>query len=234
MNTPDRRSSRKKEDRAISFFNLRPSAFICGFILLVTTGCGATKSFGEWMSGNTALANSKKMENPYNPDDRREGLIYLADHDFGHRPPYTTRYQQIAANDPDPLVRATAIRSLNISRDKSATPVFVKALYDPSPLVRLEAAKALYRVPDEAAIPRLLAAATANEENKDVRIAATEALQHYPRLDVARTVVSLLNTRDFGIAWQARRTLKRLTGKDLDYDESAWLQFLTGPGKPLG
>lgn len=192
------------------------------------------RGLGELMTGDTAEANALKMENLNNPDDRRAGMVFLVDHPYGTKPPYTTRYQQIAKGDSDPIVRATAIRSLNRARDKSATPVFIKALVDPSALVRLEAAKALYRLPDENAVEQLRIMVTTSEETKDVRIAAAEALQHYKRLDVARTLISQLNQRDFGIAWQCRRTLKRLTGKDLDYDEAAWLNYLTGPGKPLG
>jgi len=202
--------------------------------LLFLPGCGAMRGLGEMMTGNTAEANALKMENLNNPDDRRDGMIFLVDHPYGTKAPYTTRYAQIAKGDSDPIVRATAIRSLNRSRDKTATPVFINALKDASPLVRLEAAKALYRLPDPAATEQLRLMVSANEETKDVRIAAAEALQHYRRLDVARTLIAQLNQRDFGIAWQCRRTLKRLTGKDLNYDEAAWLNFITGPTKPLG
>ncbi len=228
MNADERRSKRTR------LGHLRSSAFICSLILFFSTGCGAMRNVGELIAGDTPEKNALKMEDPASADQRREGMHFLVDHEFGKHPPYTVRYQQIAANDSDPLVRATAVRSLNISRDKTATKVFIKALSDPSPLVRLEGAKALYRVPDAAAVEKLLAMATANEETKDIRIAAAEALQHYKQLDVGRTLIGLLNTRDFALAWQARRTLKRLTGKDLNYDESAWLQFITGPSKPLG
>jgi len=227
MNADERRSERTP------FSHLRSSALICG-LLLLSTGCGAMRGMTEIISGNTASKNALMMEDQHSADQRREGMIFLVDHEYGHHPPYTTRYQQIALSDTDPLVRAMAVRSLNISRDKTATGVFIKSLSDKSPLVRLEGAKALYRVPDPASVDKLLALATSNEETKDVRIAAAEALQHYKRLDVGRTLVGLLNQRDFGIAWQARRTLKRLTGKDLNYDESAWLNFITGPSKPLG
>ena len=202
-----------------------------GFVL---TGCGAMHHVGEVMSGNTADVAVRKITESPRPDDRREGMLYLTDHDYGLKEPYTKFYRDIAEKDPDPLVRATALRSLNRARDKQATPLFIKALSDPSPLVRLEGAKALYRVPDPAAADKLLAMAMSAEENKDVRIAAAEALQYYRRIDIGRQLVSLLNQRDFGIAWQARRTLKRLTGKDLNYDEAAWLQYITGPSKPLG
>ena len=72
------------------------------------------------------------------------------------------------------------------------------------------------------------------EEDKDVRMAAADALRHYKTLEVARTLVLLLSDRDFGIAWTAHHSLKALTGRDLRYDESAWLEYLTGPEKPFG
>ena len=71
-------------------------------------------------------------------------------------------------------------------------------------------------------------------ENRDVRIAAADALRHYRSLDVARALIAQLSSREFGLAWQSRRSLKNLTGKDLHYDESAWLDYVRGPDKPFG
>ena len=53
-------------------------------------------------------------------------------------------------------------------------------------------------------------------------------------LEVARALVNTLGSRDFGVAWQSRQTLRSLTGRDLRYDEAAWLAYLTGPEKPFG
>ena len=66
------------------------------------------------------------------------------------------------------------------------------------------------------------------------RIAAIDALKHYRTLQIARTLIGVVTERDFAVAWQARKSLKKMTGKDLYYDESAWLQYITGPAKPLG
>ena len=49
------------------------------------------------------------MEDQYFPDERREGINEMVSYDFGKREPYTTRYEQLAQNDEDWLVRATAI-----------------------------------------------------------------------------------------------------------------------------
>jgi len=192
---------------------------------------GVTQFFQN-LSGDTP-AKYAKMTMSDSADARRVGINGLVEKDFGRRPPYTDRYADLASMDPDPLVRATAIRALNQSRDKSRTKLFIKSLADANPQVRLEAAKALRRVPDPDAAEPLLKVLNAPDEEKDVRIAAADALQHYKRLDVARSLVAMLSNRDFGLAWQSRRSLKSLTGRDLFYDDAAWLQYLTGPDKPF-
>lgn len=200
----------------------------------------AAKRAGWWindvadnLTGETPARYARMMESA-NPDARRAGINWLAGRPFGERPPYTTRYAQIAGADPDPLVRATAIRALNRSRDRGATAVYVKALSDPIEQIRLEGAKALNRTPDPEARDALLKLLRKPDESKDVRIAAADALKHHKNLEVARALASFLGDRDFGIAWQSHRSLRDMTGRDLRYDEGAWLTFLTGPEKPLG
>lgn len=183
------------------------------------------------------------------PDRRREGVNQIVDRKFGKRPPYVERYVQMAQNDTDFTVRAIAIRALNRSRYAPATPVFIHGLSDANSLVRLEAAKALNRLPDPAAIPLLIvhlqmSYETGNtddrgvqiqeDESQDVRIASAEALGHYKTLDVARALVDELDTRDFGVAWEARNSLKAITGKDFAYNQAAWLNYLSSPGHTLG
>ena len=213
-------------------------------LLIVCPGCQVissglspigqtTRKLVDYIRGDTPIAAVRKMENANSADARWQGMTRLAREDFGKRPPYTTRYQQIAQHDPDWLVRATAIRSLNRARDKSATPLFIKALDDENDQARLEAAKALVNLPDEKAIAPLLKIVNTQAGNRDVRIAAADALKHYRNLEVARVLVNQLNERQYGLAWQARHSLKNLTGKDWYYDEAAWLAYLTRE-RPFG
>ena len=44
----------------------------------------------------------------------------------------------------------------------------------------------------------------------------------------------MLDERTFGVAWQARRSLQRITGVDYAYDDAAWLEYISNPAKPLG
>ena len=188
------------------------------------------------------------MNNPTRADARREGIAALVTRwDFGKKPPYPHLYQQIAQHDPDPIVRAMAIRALNICRDSSATKIFITGLGDENEQIRLESAKALANIPDPDSIHPLLDRLAGTRtimtpdghrqvvaESKDIRIAAADALRQYRTVDVARSLISYLNEQDFGVAWQSRQSLIRLTGQDLHYDEAAWLQYIVGPGKPLG
>jgi hypothetical protein len=195
---------------------------------------GFSERLVDVITGKTPKAAALKMEDPYFPDERRQGINQLVDRSFGKGPIYTARYRQIAQYDPDYLVRATALRALNRARDQGATPLFIRALDDPNDAVRLEGAKALVNLPDEHAQQSLLRLVNNPNENRDVRIAAADALRHYKSLDVARTLIGQLSSREFGLAWQSRRSLRNLTGKDLHYDESAWLGYVTGPEKPFG
>lgn len=187
----------------------------------------------ELASGKTPTNAVLSMESAL-ADQRRAGINDLVDRSFGKQAPYTDRYQQIAKFDSDPTVRAIAIRALNRSRDDRATDVFIEALSDEHWIVRLEAAKALSNVPDPRAIGPLLKVLNNPSEQIDVQIAAAEALRHYRSLEVARALVDRLNGHDFGLAWQARQSLRFMTGGDQKYDQSAWLNYLTGPQNPLG
>jgi HEAT repeat protein len=197
-------------------------------------GARFSRSLAEYFTGNTPLVAAQKMEDQYSPDQRREGINRLVAREFGRRPPYTTRYQQIAQLDSDWLVRAASIRALNRSRDDTATQIFIDALRDENALVRLEAIKALNNVPDPKGMPMLVQLANDPGQSRDIRIAATEALRHYPQFDVARALMNLLDDRDFSLAWQARRSLRTMTGADLRYDVPAWLNYLTSGQSPLG
>lgn len=210
-------------------------------ILLCFTGCAQVEGAGQFgkrvlnfFQGNTPVNAAVQMENQVLPDQRRQGIAKLSDEPFGRREPYTERYRQIAQLDGDWLVRASAIRALNRSRDSAATPLFIRALTDESPIVRTEAAKALANIPDNNAPPALLRLVANPEENRDVRIAAADALKHYRTIEVARGLIGLLNGRDFGVGWQAHRSLVNLTGTDKRYDETAWLQYLTSSENPFG
>jgi hypothetical protein len=194
-----------------------------------------------WVFSDTAdrISGTRKklaedLADKDNPDRRREGITGLVDHPYGEVSPYTVAYAAIVRDtSQEYLVRASALRALNRSRASEFQPLYLEQLTDSNEVVRLEACKALNRMPDVKAVPTLMQLAARPEENKDVRIAAVEALRHYKRLDVARALIPLLSEKEFGIAWQARRSLQDITHQKLGYDETKWLHYLSKPDKPL-
>jgi hypothetical protein len=198
--------------------------------------------------GNTPGRYARMMEDEQSADQRRTGVLRLAsDFSFARTGDYTRRYWQIAQGDPDYLVRVAAVRALNLSRDKSVTPIALKYLEDPNPLLRLEAAKALSNVPDERAVTALVRHMNGaielrgeggrlepQQETRDVRVACADALRNYPTRDVAKALVEVLAEKQFEVAWQARKSLILMTGHDYRYDPGPWRDYLTKAEKPFG
>jgi HEAT repeat protein len=207
---------------------------VAGSLALTVASAGGCGRMWDKVRGkNTPVKLAARLQSD-SADQRVQGINGLADRDFGLKPPYTDRYVQLAKADPDYLARATAIRALNRARLKEATPIFIDALADENTKIRLEAAKALANIPDENAVAPLLAVLTKADEDKDVRIAAADALRHYKRLDVARALAATLSEREFSVGWQSHRTLRRMLGIDLRYTEAAWLEYFVGPQNPFG
>lgn len=202
----------------------------------------------NFITGKTPFNAALAMIDPASPDRRRQGVVYLSKRDYGRQQPYTNYYLEMASTDPDHTVRAMSIRALNRARDKRVTEVCIKALEDPHYLVRLEAAKALANMPDPAAVPALIQHLggtfrmrlekenrfEVQEEHPDVRIACADALRNHKTLQSAQALVATLRDRSFGISWQARRSLRLMTGKDYRYDTAAWLEYLSGTANPFG
>lgn len=158
-------------------------------------------------------------------DELRRAINGLLRYRFGRQEPYTAAYRQLAENAPDPLLRATAVRAINRSRDAEATATLLAGLEDPSRRVRLEAAKALNRLPHRDALAPLLERALDEQEDRDVRIAAAEALRHYENPDLIRGLARLVGGPEFSVAWQARQSLIVITGQDHGFDPAAWARL---------
>lgn len=199
-------------------------------LFAASAGCEDTRSF---FNRTTLEQDLRAMRDPVFPDERRIGIANLQRRDELFQETYKAELRTLAAKDPAPIVRAQATRALNQARDTEARPIFLDLLKDPEAPVRLEAVKALRNQPDERAIPQLLALASSPEQNRDVRIWAVTALGAYRRIDVARAVVPLVSTRDFSVAFEARSSLRRMTGRDYYYDEGQWLRYLASRPDPF-
>ena len=186
----------------------------------------------RFSTGDTPLKWATAMEDAHSADNRRQGILELAQNRFARKDPYTKRYEQIGSRDGEYLVRAAAIRALNYSRSREGTELFLAGLNDPEAPVRVEAAKALANVPIDSAVPKLIERLR-TDESKDVRIACADALRNFKTLEVARALTSVMLDRDFAVSWQARQSLILMTGRDYRYDEGAWLDYMSKAATPF-
>lgn len=204
--------------------------------------------YDQVFGGQTPARYARLMEDDASADNRRTGVLKLvADYEFARGEPYTNRYWQVAQGDPDALVRAAGIRALNRSRDRRVVPIAIKGLDDPNLVIRLEAAKALANIPDPAGLAVLSRHLPAQydvrgadgrpeavTESRDVRLACADALRNYPDKDAAARLVAVLNDKDFEVAWQARQSLRLLTGRDFRYNQERWREYLLTSATPFG
>lgn len=233
--TPARWQEMRKDDQARAKSEDEKSHGLIGPIDKATGAIweGITRIY-NWMIGDTPFEAAKALLDPTFPDRRRQAVMYLSKHEWGRKEPYVSYYEQMAKADDERLVKAIAIRALNRSRDRKATAIYIQLLENPSDLVRLEAAKALANMPDPASVDALTRHLQNPEENVDVRVACADALRNYHTIEVGRVLVGVLKDRQFGISWQARRSLMLMTGKDYRYNQTAWLDHLTGNERPFG
>jgi hypothetical protein len=186
----------------------------------------------NYITKETPRTASREMIDPNNPDKRREGTLKLVDFKFGRSGPSLIVYSHVA-EDPDYTVRAAGLRALNRSRAKGYTYLYLKSLQDDQPLVRLQAVDALSNIPDPDAINDLVDHLN-SDISPDVRISCADALRNYKNGEVASALVTVLDDRNFGVAWQARQSLELISGQDYRYDKNAWLDYFAKHGTTGG
>ncbi len=191
---------------------------------------GCTKNmdaaFKEYFSGPPTKVMAAKAFDPDSADNRREGVVFLANKDFGLKEPYLKGYAMLLRTDDDPLVRSAAARALGKAGDVTYLSNVVRALGDRSVQVRWDATVALDNlVGDEAVDP--LRRGAIRDESADVRAACAKTLRNYRTKPVAQTLRQCLEDEEFSVQYQAHESLVGMTGKDFGYDILEW------PSNPL-
>ncbi len=159
-------------------------------------------------------------------------------------------FDSIARTDVDPTVRVAALRGLGKSAGPKTVPTLVKLLKtgDPPPdvhlapaVVRWEAALLLRDISragkldpgqNEEIITVLLARAD-NDDDRNVRIAAIEALGSFRDQRVLAGLILALKERDFAIQSASENSLRALTGQSHSYDSDEWAKWLAGTSDPF-
>ena len=153
--------SRDDDEASSNFFYEAWSSTVYGFGVIFDPFVELTVKGYERLNGEGSAKADRMLVDRTSADNRREGMNQLAENGFLNNPIFRKRCREIAQLDPDPGVRATAIRTCNRAHDAEATGIFVAGL-DPKndPWMRLESAKrVLANLPDARAADELRAIA---------------------------------------------------------------------------
>ena len=184
------------------------------------------------------------------PDTRRAAIVRVTQTRHSQREAVVETLCTIARTDASPMVRCTAIQALSNQPNptSAATLAAIVATFDtqstirvPAPQVRADALAALCRLAtkDQLAgetgrVTRLAAIQLLGaDESRDVRILAAEYLGCCPDDDSLSALIASLDQRDFGVVYQAERSLNRLTGQTFDHDSQAWKAWKLSESEPF-
>lgn len=185
----------------------------------------------ETLSPPTPAEEARNVFNVYDPDIRRRALNNLSASPFGGEDPYVRLYR-LLIDDPDPTVRAAAVKALGLHGEVKDVPLMTIRLKDQADMVRWEAAKALQKVHNPEAAKPLLTA-MGKDSDPDVRMACADALGQYAMPEVYSALVSALDDTRYGVALAAQKSLSTLTGQQLGSDGNAWIKFREANGANL-
>lgn len=198
-------------------------------VLAVIGGCDTIaqdiNEFGQSLTPRTPREAAIDMFDQYDPDNRREGTLLIANSPFGGTDIYITAYRDMVENERDPLVLAAAIRALAKHGDPEDTMLIAPHLAHPNEQVRWEAAKGLQRLHNPAVVRALLVVLQNPSETSDVRRAAAVALGQYPDDAVFQGLVAALDARELSVNIAAEQSLETLTGRSFGLDPRAWLAW---------
>jgi hypothetical protein len=198
-------------------------------IVIALTGCDTIKQDFELFSKSifppTPAEAARMMIDPYNADNRREGTVLIANSPFGGVDVYVRAYRDRLIDEPDPTVRAVAIRALARHGTPDDAVLIARELRHENDQVRREAALGLQRLHNPAVVPDLLAALRNAEERADVRAAAAEALGQYPQDRVFQGLIGAMDARELSVNLAAERSLATITGEALGQDAREWFRW---------
>ncbi len=155
----------------------------------------------------------------------------------------------VATTDESAPVRATAMLVLDQSESPQACDAALAILREDTqqklPVdndsVRSAAIKTIRHCVDEnRAAAEELASSVAlagevveKDRSRHVRLEAVRMLGCFPKREALDVLISALSQRDFGICYEAEKSLHRLTGESYDCNADDWRIFVSGTANPF-
>ena len=189
------------------------------------------------------------LEDP-SPDQRRKAINRLAETRYVHEQSVLKALALVATSDPSQSVRTSAVMAMG----RSADPIVAETSIDiiqgylrgearpaPDEAVRTAAVNDLMRMAkadalepkDQGRAASLGIELLQSDRARNVRVAAAQLLGYCPRKETLFALADSLEQRDFGVCYEAERSLMRLTGRTFNHDAPSWRQFIASTEDPF-
>lgn len=183
------------------------------------------RTLREALKPPTPLEAAQMALDPYDADRRYRGTLLLARAGFAKEKVYLELFED-HASDPDPAVRAAALRALAGNAPPEMAPVLIKALADEDVFVRREAAQGLQRLHHRDAVGPLIERLDAEEEqDAQVRAEAALTLGQFAEPRVLQALIAALDDAQLAVDRNAAQSLRTLTGQDFGISRAEWARW---------
>ncbi len=198
-------------------------------VVVATAGCDTIGQDVNHMM-NSILPPSpgeaaRMMTDQYDPDNRREGTVWIANAPFGGSSEYVELYRFMVETERDPTALASSLRALGRHGSQEHAPLIATRLEHENEHVRWAAATALQRLHNPAIIDQLLAVLRNDNERSETRAAAATALGQYPSDRVFQGLIRALDAPELSVNAAAEQSLTTLTGQSFSMDPVAWVTW---------
>jgi HEAT repeat protein len=220
--------------------------------LFQALACTADKPAGLFGVRDSAARANRQLTaalEAEQPDQRRKALLSLIHEPAARSPEAFQALDLIARTDQNVAVRRAAIAVLAQYQDDRPAETLLKLLHaedHPTTVrpvndaTRWDAVTALGELAGRGAIPaprhpevvRTLTALLYESPEHHVQLSAAHALRHFYCRESITALAGALSARDFGVAYEARASLRHLTGLEEDMGPAAWDEWLDQANVP--
>lgn len=250
---PDSRSLWSRDQRVSLRGGVSNAVRPFGLLLIVvavmaplsTTGCSSSRSDGKWFKKPKTSQDYLDMAlEGQSGDERRRGVIGLANSRDGKTEWAMKVFDTIARTDVNAAVRCAAIAAMVPASGAEQVPTALNILSSESEriegtravpgAVRWEAAKLVlfvierysYEESQRGKIVQVLLERMAVDKDRNVRLTAMEALSYFPEPPIPSALVDVMEEDDFALQHAAERALIALTGQTHHHDPKAWRKWI--------
>jgi hypothetical protein len=216
--------------------------------LLALAGCkGPARDHVQpaFLSRGDVAAYLEQAKTSPRADERRRAITRIAQTRYIRDDAVLDDLAPIALGDESSTVRLAAVLAMGKADDPRVADCCLALLQredaEPAGEVRAAAVRNLAQcaaagtIPDELRprVERTAISLLGTDRNRDVRMGAARLLGYFPSRAALDALVEGLDQRDFGVPYEAERSLMRLTGKTFEHDQRAWKKFLAEAADPF-